>query len=91
MDSFIIMFLLKSSEVDLYGPGYFLWSTEIQTDFSKKVENFTILVLLYGLLAAIWLLRWVAESKEELGRLLFRYSEYQSGPGTYLNEQHEVR
>ena len=63
----------------------------IQSDFGWGKRFFAIFLPMDGALPIIRLLRWVAESKEELGRLLLRYSEYESGPGNYPNQQHEVR
>lgn len=75
---------------------YFFWSfghgdPSIRADFGEVKRFFAIFIAMDEAFPDVRLFFWVAESKEELGRLLFRYSEYQSGPGNYLNEQHEVR
>ena len=44
-----------------------------------------------GVLAGARFLRWVAQSRELLRRLLFRYSDSETDTGNYLNELDEVR
>jgi len=51
---------------------------------------FTTLVGLDVAFTGVRFSRWVAQSREELTRLLLRYSNYATDVGTYLSEQDEM-
>ena len=64
------------------------WDTD---RFLQKGSIFAIFTQIVDVLPGAWFLRWIAQSRELLGRFLFRYSDSETDAGNYLNEIDEVR